>query len=98
MALAYLCCKDDVDGGFKMFSLADPSGYRTAWVALRNCLYLLPLGYLAYDWAVLLQGGSVWNRHSSVLQSVQLQEDLRPPVAYASVAPFPFLPAPYVSN
>lgn len=32
-----------------MFSLADATGYRTAMVALRNCLYLLPLGYLAYD-------------------------------------------------
>lgn len=41
---------------FKMFSLADPSGYRTAWVALRNCLYLLPLGYLAYDCKLLLTG------------------------------------------
>lgn len=32
-----------------MFSLADASGERTALVALRNCLYLIPLGYLAYD-------------------------------------------------
>lgn len=32
-----------------MFSLADASGQRTAFVALRNCLYLVPLGYLAYD-------------------------------------------------
>ncbi|CAI9103393.1 OLC1v1001860C1 [Oldenlandia corymbosa var. corymbosa] len=49
MALAYLCRKDYADGGFKMFSLTDASGRRTAMVALRNCLYLLPLGYLAYD-------------------------------------------------
>ncbi|CAN4110541.1 unnamed protein product [Withania somnifera] len=49
MALAYLCRKDYADGGFRMFSLADASGQRTASVALRNCLYLLPLGYLAYD-------------------------------------------------
>ncbi|GAA0173715.1 acyltransferase [Lithospermum erythrorhizon] len=49
MALAYLCRKDYADGGFKMFSLFNPSGRRTALVALRNCLYLLPLGYLAYD-------------------------------------------------
>lgn len=34
---------------FRMFSLADASGERTALVALRNCLYLIPLGYLAYD-------------------------------------------------
>lgn len=39
---------------FKMFSLADATGYRTAMVALRNCLYLLPLGYLAYDCKFLL--------------------------------------------
>ncbi|CAA2985343.1 Protoheme IX farnesyltransferase, mitochondrial [Olea europaea subsp. europaea] len=49
MALAYLCRKDYADGGSRMFSLADASGQRTASVALRNCLYLLPLGYLAYD-------------------------------------------------
>ncbi|CAN4126038.1 unnamed protein product [Withania somnifera] len=49
MALAYLCRKDYADGGFRMFSLADASGQRTASVAVRNCLYLLPLGYLAYD-------------------------------------------------
>lgn len=34
---------------FKMFSLADASGRRTAAVALRNCLYLVPLGFVAYD-------------------------------------------------
>lgn len=34
---------------YKMYSLADASGQRTAAVALRNCLYLVPLGYLAYD-------------------------------------------------
>ena len=32
-----------------MYSLADASGQRTALVALRNSLYLIPLGYLAYD-------------------------------------------------
>ena len=32
-----------------MFSLADASGQRTASVALRNCIYLIPLGFLAYD-------------------------------------------------
>lgn len=32
-----------------MFSHADASGQRTASVALRNCLYLIPLGFLAYD-------------------------------------------------
>lgn len=34
---------------YRMISLADASGQRTALVALRNCLYLVPLGYLAYD-------------------------------------------------
>ncbi|CAL5382535.1 unnamed protein product [Camellia sinensis] len=50
MALAYLCRDDYAAGGFRMFSLADASGRRTALVALRNCLYLIPLGYLAYDY------------------------------------------------
>ncbi|XP_047946472.1 protoheme IX farnesyltransferase, mitochondrial-like [Salvia hispanica] len=172
MALAYLCRKDYADGGFKMFSLADPSGYRTAWVALRNCLYMLPLGYLAYDWGIasgwfcvestllalaisstaglflfnrttknarrmfhasllylpVFMGGLLVHRcydnelSATVKNSNQLAElpsssslegdwtrsstprinrrpaPSRPPVAYASVAPFPFLPAPYVSN
>ncbi|KAF6176675.1 hypothetical protein GIB67_034537 [Kingdonia uniflora] len=49
MALAYLCRNDYAAGGFKMFSLADASGRRTALVALRNCFYLLPIGFLAYD-------------------------------------------------
>ncbi|KAJ6729287.1 hypothetical protein OIU85_020231 [Salix viminalis] len=52
MALAYLCRSDYAAGGFKMFSLADASGRRTAAVALRNCLYLVPLGFVAYDWGV----------------------------------------------
>ncbi|XP_028095209.1 protoheme IX farnesyltransferase, mitochondrial [Camellia sinensis] len=52
MALAYLCRDDYAAGGFRMFSLADASGRRTALVALRNCLYLIPLGYLACDWGI----------------------------------------------
>ncbi|XP_057980427.1 protoheme IX farnesyltransferase, mitochondrial [Malania oleifera] len=52
MALAYLCRDDYAAGGFRMFSLADASGQRTASVAFRNCLYLVPLGFLAYDWGV----------------------------------------------
>ncbi|KAF5732816.1 protoheme IX farnesyltransferase mitochondrial [Tripterygium wilfordii] len=52
MALAYLCRNDYAAGGFRMFSLADASGHRTALVALRNCLYLVPLGFLAYDWGL----------------------------------------------
>ncbi|KAF6987507.1 hypothetical protein CFC21_005143 [Triticum aestivum] len=31
---------------YRMLSFADPSGKRTAWVSLKNCLYMLPLGYL----------------------------------------------------
>ncbi|KAG8391423.1 hypothetical protein BUALT_Bualt01G0186300 [Buddleja alternifolia] len=173
MALAYLCRKDYADGGFRMFSLADATGRRTALVALRNCLYLLPLGYLSYDWGItsgwfcaestflalaisstaasfylnrttknarrmfhasllylpVFMGGLLLHRLSDNEQSMTLQNtdqfndlssssetgvDLidhstpqenrrptraRPPVAYASVAPFPFLPAPsYVSS
>lgn len=169
MALAYLCRKDYADGGFKMFSLADATGRRTALVALRNCLYLLPLGYLAYDWGItsgwfclessllafaisstavsfflnrntknarrmfhasllylpVFMGGLLVHRLSDSEQSATLDNsdrilDLsssdaglteqsssqkkrraalvgaqsRPPVAYASVAPFPFLPVP----
>ncbi|KAF5731581.1 hypothetical protein HS088_TW18G00261 [Tripterygium wilfordii] len=48
MALAYLCRSDYAAGGFRMLSLADASGHKTALVALRNCLYLVPLGFLPY--------------------------------------------------
>lgn len=34
---------------YRMLSFADASGQRTAMVALRNSLYLIPLGFLAYD-------------------------------------------------
>lgn len=34
-------------GGYRMLSLVDATGRRTAACALRNCLYLLPLGALA---------------------------------------------------
>nr|XP_043626669.1 protoheme IX farnesyltransferase, mitochondrial [Erigeron canadensis] len=169
MALAYLCREDYAAGGFKMFSLADPSGRRTALVALRNCIYLIPLGYLAYDWgitsgwfclestllALAISGTSVsflLNRnkgtarrmfHASLLYlpvfmsglmfhrvyndddhtlaakstkynmvmsntTIAHEQDSRnervkhnrsrPPVAYASVAPFPFLPAPIYAD
>ncbi|GFQ07707.1 protoheme ix farnesyltransferase mitochondrial [Phtheirospermum japonicum] len=173
MALAYLCRQDYADGGFKMFSLADATGRRTALVSLRNCLYLLPLGYLAYDWGItsgwfcaestilalaisstatsfllnrttknarrmfhasllylpVFMGGLLVHRLSSdAEQSLPLEnsdplfdissssesgivlteeaaiprkntKQPRPPLAYASVAPFPFLPAPsYISS
>ncbi|KAK9065467.1 hypothetical protein SSX86_014866 [Deinandra increscens subsp. villosa] len=175
MALAYLCRDDYVAGGYKMISLADPSGRRTALVALRNCIYLIPLGYLAYDWgitsgwfclestllALAISGTAVsflLNRtkgtarrmfHASLLYLPVFMSGLmlhrihnddqhslatentmdnmvishpttthnqetrkpdkvkhakdnkvisRPPVAYASVAPFPFLPAPIYAS
>ncbi|XP_010524457.1 PREDICTED: protoheme IX farnesyltransferase, mitochondrial-like [Tarenaya hassleriana] len=170
MALAYLCRNDYAAGGYKMFSLFDPSGQRTAAVALRNCLYMIPLGFLAYDWGLtsgwfcmestvltlaiaatafsfyrdrttqkarkmfhasllflpvfmsglLLHRETGNNQHR--LEEVGLtklsayetrdgedktrsqkkrkatQGQGRPPVAYASVAPFPFLPAPSFSS
>ena len=34
---------------YKMLSLFDPSGKRIAAVALRNCFYMVPLGFIAYD-------------------------------------------------
>ncbi|KAL5193982.1 Protoheme IX farnesyltransferase, mitochondrial [Glycine soja] len=34
---------------FKMYSLADASGHRISLVTLRNSMYLIPLGFLAYD-------------------------------------------------
>ncbi|XP_078177129.1 cytochrome c oxidase 10 [Carex rostrata] len=52
MALAYMCRDDYLAGGFRMFSFNDPSGWRTALVSFRNCLYLLPLGWLAYEWGL----------------------------------------------
>lgn len=45
----YFCCIFR----FRMYSLADASGQRTASVALRNCLYLVPLGFLAYNCELL---------------------------------------------
>lgn len=47
MALAWLCRADYAAGGYKMLSLVDPTGKRTAACALRNCAYLFPLGMLA---------------------------------------------------
>lgn len=47
MALAWLCREDYALGGYRMLSLIDVSGHRTAACALRNSLYLLPAGCLA---------------------------------------------------
>lgn len=49
MALAFLCRQDYAAGRYKMISLGDLSGRRTALAALRNCIYLIPLGFLAQD-------------------------------------------------
>jgi protoheme IX farnesyltransferase len=67
MALAWMCRKDYAAGGYKMLSLVDPSGKRTASCAIRNCLYLFPLGalstwlgitspYFAYESAFITAG------------------------------------------
>ncbi|GJN12926.1 hypothetical protein PR202_ga31253 [Eleusine coracana subsp. coracana] len=154
---------------YRMFSFADPTGKRTAWVSLRNCLYMLPLGFFAYNWGLtsewfgleaslltlgLTIGGLSFvlepspktarrmfygsllylpafmaglllhrlpnnqkehnldekSELAGVLYGSDLQDEerarqkredrkhshvqSRPPVAYASVAPFPFLPVP----
>jgi heme o synthase len=47
MALAWMCRADYAAGGYRMLSLADPTGKRTAACALRNALYLFPLGALS---------------------------------------------------
>ncbi|CAN1314609.1 Protoheme IX farnesyltransferase, mitochondrial [Linum perenne] len=131
MALAYMLRNDYAAGGYKMLSLADTSGQRTALVALRNCIYLVPLGFLAYDWGMasgwfcvessilsLAIGASAYSfyRKPTMEKAKRMfygsllylpifmagrsyGKTVRPPVAYASVAPFPFLPAPsYVSS
>eukprot|EP01018_Ginkgo_biloba_P033261 Gb_16776 [translate_table: standard] len=174
MALAYLCRHDYAAGGFKMLSLLDGNGERTSLAALRNCLYLLPVGFVAYDWGItsawfgletvlltsgmgaaavlfylnrntksarrlfhasllylpLLMAGMLFHRlpysqlesattdlgekENMTVASVVLSNSeeskernklrkhhlggLRSPVAYASVAPFPFLPPPMFSS
>ena len=45
MALARLGRADYARGGLRMLSHADPTGRRVAGCALRNALYLLPLGF-----------------------------------------------------
>lgn len=47
MALAWMCKEDYARGGHRMLSLADRTGRRTAGVAVRNALYLIPLGIMA---------------------------------------------------
>lgn len=175
MALAYLCRNDYAAGGFKMLSLLDGTGVKTSLVALRNCIYLLPVGFVAYDWNItsawfgletalltsgmgaaallfyfnrntknarrlfhtsllylpLLMIGMLFHRfpHTqldgdttnlgesdnmafenaelvdsergkgrNILRKYPLGSSSRPPVAYASAAPFPFLPVPVFSS
>ncbi|CAN7007721.1 unnamed protein product [Brassica oleracea var. botrytis] len=140
-----------------MLSLFDPTGKRTAAVALRNCFYMVPLGFIAYDWGLtsswfciestlltmaiaatafsfyrhgtmekarkmfhasllflpVFMSGLLIHRvyvdnQQPVLEVASLQNSApgevkthrrkkrtaQAPVAYASAAPFPFLPAP----
>ncbi|KAH8934113.1 hypothetical protein BDL97_18G066600 [Sphagnum fallax] len=49
MSLAFLCRDDYAAGRYKMLSLSDATGHRTALTAFRNCIYLLPLGFLAHQ-------------------------------------------------
>ncbi|XP_024525255.1 protoheme IX farnesyltransferase, mitochondrial [Selaginella moellendorffii] len=43
MALSFMCSKDYLAGGYKMVS-----GPKAALIALRNCAYLLPVGFIAH--------------------------------------------------
>lgn len=47
LALAWLCKDDYRRGGFRMLPSVDPTGRRTAAVALRHIAFLLPLGAVA---------------------------------------------------
>jgi UbiA prenyltransferase family len=47
MSLAWMCKEDYARGGHRMISLLDTSGRRTAAVALRNSLAMVPLGLCA---------------------------------------------------
>lgn len=48
LALSWLCKEDYIRGGFRMISALDRFGKRTSAAALRNAVYLLPLGAAAY--------------------------------------------------
>jgi len=47
LALAWMCKDDYMRGGFRMLPSIDPTGRRTAAVALRHIAFLLPLGLVA---------------------------------------------------
>ena len=53
MALAWMCREDYARGGHRMISLLDQTGRRTAGVALRNALALVPLGLCAVNVGVV---------------------------------------------
>jgi heme O synthase-like polyprenyltransferase len=59
MALAWLCKDDYARGGFRMLPAIDPSGRRTAGVALRHTAALLPLGAVAVALQVGRRRGGV---------------------------------------
>jgi hypothetical protein len=52
LSLAWLCRGDYARGGYRMLSLVDATGRRTAACCLRNSLYLMPAGLLAYQLGV----------------------------------------------
>ena len=52
LSLAWVCREDYARGGYRMMSLVDTSGRRTAACCLRNSLYLMPAGLLAYQLGV----------------------------------------------
>lgn len=52
LSLAWLCRGDYAKGGYRMLSLLDATGRRTAACCLRNSLYLMPAGLLAYQLGV----------------------------------------------
>ena len=46
MSLAWMVRSDYALGGYRMLPVIDPSGKKTAFVCMRNCLYLLPVGFI----------------------------------------------------
>ena len=53
MSLAWMCREDYTRGGHQMISKLDATGRRTAGVALRNALALVPLGLCAVNLGVV---------------------------------------------
>ena len=75
LSLAWLCRGDYARGGYRMLSLVDASGKRTAACCLRNSLYLMPAGLLAYQLGVasswfateagIMAGGACFECHGT---------------------------------